>query len=74
MDGVFKYFNGFFTGLTGLLVNLLALGVVIEILFGSSAFGMTVIDNVMGVVQGLGAQGFVGVVALLILWSFFSKK
>ena len=74
MDSVFKYFNGFFTGLTGLLVNLLALGVVIEILFGQSAFGMTVIDNVMGVVQGLGSQGFVGVVALLILWSFFSKK
>ena len=34
MDKVFKYFNDFFKGLTGLLMTLLGLAVAIQILFG----------------------------------------
>ena len=34
MDNVFKYFNGFFKGLTGLIMTVLGLGVAVEILFG----------------------------------------
>ena len=59
MDNVFKYFNGFFKGLTGLIMTVLGLGVAVEILFGGgSMFGMTVIDNVMAVINGLGGAGF----------------
>ena len=75
MDNVFKYFNGFFKGLTGLIMTVLGLGVAVEILFGmGSMFGMTVIENVMGVIEMLGGSGFGGLVALLILFSLITSK
>jgi len=75
MENVFKYFNGFFKGLTGLIMSVLGLGVAAEILFGGGAiFGITVIDNVMGVINGLGGAGFGGLVALLVLFSLLTSK
>ena len=75
MDNVFKYFNGFFKGLTGLIMTVLGLGVAVEILFGGgSMFGMTVIDNVMAVINGLGGAGFGGLVGLLVLFSLLTAK
>jgi|TARA_B110001450_G_C17556383_1_gene454839 hypothetical protein len=75
MDNVFKYFNGFFKGLTGLIMTVLGLGVAVEILFGGGAlFGISVIENVMGVVNGLGNAGFGGLIALLVLFSLLTAK
>ena len=75
MDNVFKYFNGFFKGLTGLIMTVLGLGVAVEILFGGGAlFGISVIENVMGVVNGLGNAGFGGLIALLVLVSLLTAK
>ena len=74
MDKVFKYFNDFFTGLTGLMMSLLGLGVAVEILFGSgSMFGVEVINNVTGLLADLGGAGFGGLLAILILFSFLKK-
>ena len=73
MDNVFKYFNGFFKGLTGLIMTVLGLGVAVEILFGGgSMFGLTVIDNVMAVINGLGGAGFAGLVGLCVLFSLLT--
>ncbi len=75
MENVFKYFNGFFKGLTGLIMTVLGLGVAAEVLFGSGAiFGMTVIDNVMGVIGDLGGAGFGGLVGLCVLFSLLTAK
>ena len=47
MDKVFKYFNDFFKGLTGLILGLLALSIVADFLFGpGSIAGINVIDNI----------------------------
>lgn len=74
MDNVFKYLNGFFKGLSGLIMTVLGLGVAVEILFGGGAmFGMTVIDNVMAVINGLGGAGFAGLVGLCVLYSLLTK-
>ena len=37
MENVFKYFNGFFKGLTGLIMTVLGLGIAVEILFGGGS-------------------------------------
>ena len=37
-------------------------------------FGMTVIDNVMAVINGLGGAGFAGLVGLLVLFSLLTGK
>ena len=73
MDKVFKYFNDFFKGLTGLLMTLLGLAVAIQILFGGAVFGMDVIGHVSAFITALGDGGFVGLLTLLILYSFLTK-
>ena len=74
MDNVFKYFNGFFKGLTGLIMTVLGLGIAVEILFGSgNMFGVTVIDNVMNILNDLGSSGFAGLVGICILFSLLSR-
>tara|TARA_R100000789_G_scaffold54423_1_gene53312 strand:- start:44 stop:268 length:225 start_codon:yes stop_codon:yes gene_type:complete len=74
MDSVFNYVSGFFKGMTSLLLVLLSFGVMAEIIFGSPVFGMSVIDNVMNVVNLLGNNGFVGLVVLIILFKFAEQK
>ena len=75
MDGVFKYMNGFFKGLSGLIMTVLGLGVAVEILFGGgSMMGISVIDNVMAVINGLGGAGFAGLVGLCVLWNLLTAK
>ena len=74
MDNVFSYVSGFFKGMTSLLLVLLSFGVMAEIIFGSPVFGMSVIDNVMNVVNLLGNNGFVGLVVLIILFKFAEQK
>ena len=75
MDGVFKYMNGFFKGLSGLIMTILGLGVAVEILFGQGAMmGISVIDNVMAVINGLGGAGFAGLVGLCVLWNLLTAK
>ena len=75
MEGVFKYMNGFFKGLTGLIMTVLGLGVAVEILFGGGAMmGISVIDNVMAVINGLGGAGFAGLVGLCVLWNLLTAK
>ncbi|MAJ90449.1 MAG: hypothetical protein CMD08_04150 [Flavobacteriales bacterium] len=75
MDGVFKYMNGFFKGLSGLIMTVLGLGVAVEILFGGGAMmGISVIDNVMAVINGLGNAGFAGLVGLCVLWNLLTAK
>ena len=74
MDSVFNYVNGFFKGMTSLFLVLLSFGVMAEIIFGSPVFGMSVIDNVMNVVNLLGNNGFVGLVVLIILFKFVDQK
>ena len=60
MDNVFKFLNGFFKGLTGLIMTVLGLGIATEILFGGAMMGISVIDNVMGVINGLGSADLQG--------------
>tara|TARA_R110000796_G_scaffold123761_2_gene238153 strand:- start:10705 stop:10935 length:231 start_codon:yes stop_codon:yes gene_type:complete len=74
METVFKHINGFVGDLTSLLIAFLSLAVVGQILFGQTIFGMDVIGNVVGVIDSLGQSGFVGIVALLVLYSLFNKK
>ena len=74
MDSIFDMVNGFFGKMTALFMGLLSFGVMAEILFGSPVMGMSVIGNVMDVINMLGNNGVVGLIALVILYSLFNKK
>ena len=75
MDNVFKFMGGFFKGLTNLLIGFAALAVLTEVVFGAAMFpGMEVVSHLTGLITQLGHGGFVGLVALLILWSIIDRK
>jgi hypothetical protein len=51
--------NGFFKGLTGLIMTVLGLGIAVEILYGGGALmGISVIDNIMAVINGPCTNGW----------------
>ena len=78
MDNVFKYFNGFFKGLTGLIMTILGLGIAATFLYGQDAIAndlnIDVISNITGVINGLATEGFVGLIGILIVWNFITAK
>ena len=74
MENIFNLVNGFFGKMTSLLMGLLSFGVIAEILFGSPVMGMSVIDNIMDVINMLGSNGVVGLIALVILYGLLDKK
>ena len=71
MDNVIKYVSGFFTGLGTVLMAVLPVTILWYILTGGSVFGMDVVANITSLVSALGNGGFVGLVVLVILASFF---
>ena len=73
MENVFNYATSFFKGMTSLFMVLLSFGVMAEIIFGSPVFGMSVISNVMDVINLLGNNGFVGLVVLIIFFKLLDK-
>tara|TARA_R100000734_G_scaffold12081_1_gene8947 strand:- start:509 stop:733 length:225 start_codon:yes stop_codon:yes gene_type:complete len=74
MENVFSMVNNFIGKMTSLFVGLLSFGVMAEILFGSPVMGMSVIGNVMDVINVLGDNGVVGLIALVILYNLLEKK
>ena len=74
MDNVIKYVTGFFGGLGTILMAVLPVTILWQILTGGSVFGMDVIANLSALVSTLGNGGFVGLIVLVLLASFFVKK
>ena len=74
MDNVIKYVTGFFGGLLTIMMAVLPVTILWTVLTGGSVFGMDVIANLTALVNSLGQGGFVGLVVLVIVMSFFVKK
>ena len=74
MENIFNLVNGFFNKLTSLFLGLLSFGIMAEILFGSPVMGMSIIGNVMEIINMLGNNGVVGLIALVILYGLLDKK
>ena len=74
MENVIKYVTGFFGGLSTVLLAVLPVTILWTVLTGGSVFGMDVIANLSALVTSLGNGGFVGLIVLVIVTSFFVKK
>ena len=66
---------GWLKSLTDAGLALIALGVVLQILFGAAVpfIGLDVVGSVEGLVKELGSEGLVGLVAIWVLWGIYSK-
>ena len=68
--------TGWIKSLTEAGLALIALGVVLQILFGAAVpfIGLDVVGSVTGLVKTLGSEGLVGLAAIWVLWGIYSKK
>ena len=57
--------------LVGVFTSLIVLSVFAGILTGSSVFGVSVVENIMVLIQAFLDAGFTGLLALLVLLSFW---
>ena len=55
-------------------VPVLCLGVVIQLIIGEPLFGWNVVGNISNSIGELGQSNFIGVAALLVLYSYINKK
>jgi len=74
MESIIKYITGFFGGLLTIMMAVLPVTILWTVLTGGSVFGMDVVANLSALVTSLGNGGFVGLVVLVLLTSFFVKK
>ena len=67
--------TGWMKSLTDAGLALIALGVVLQILFGAAVpfIGLDVVGSVVALVKELGSEGLVGLVAIWVLWGIYSK-
>ena len=74
MEKVFSIVNGFLGGLGSLFMAFIPVTILWFVLTGGTVFGMDVIANLTALVAGLGNGGFVGLVVLVLIASFFVNK
>ena len=70
--------KGWAAALPDVGVSLIALGIVLEVLFSGQNVpfwpDISVIANVQSIIAGFSAQGLVGLVAVWVLYSIYTKK
>ena len=69
-----NYFKDFFGGLVDIMMAVLPVAILWQVLTGGLMFDMNVIKNLGDLIALFGEGGFVGLVALVIVMSFFIKK
>jgi len=74
MEKVFSIVSGFLGGLGALFMALIPVSILWFVLTGGYVFGMDVIANLTSLVNGFGNGGFVGLVVLILVASFFTNK
>ena len=74
MKDILAKINDGVGGLTTLVMNLLALAILVEVIYGAGIFGMGVVGNVVALINSIGSSGFVGLLSLIVLLSLFRNK
>ena len=73
MKNVFNMVNDFVKGLMGVFMGLIPLAILWFVLTGTSVLGFDVVGNLTALVDMLVNGGFIGLIVLVILASFFQK-
>ena len=67
---------GWIRSITEIGIAIIALGVVLQVLFGAAVpfIGLDIVGSVVALVKQLGSEGLVGLVSVWVLWAIYSKK
>ena len=74
MEHVFNMVKGFIGGLGKVFMGLIPLAILWFVLTGTSVLGFDVVANLNTLIDSLVNGGFVGLIVLVILASFFTDK
>tara|TARA_R110002012_G_scaffold214909_1_gene386004 strand:- start:84 stop:308 length:225 start_codon:yes stop_codon:yes gene_type:complete len=74
MDSVMKYITGFFGGIMSIMMAVIPVSILWYVLTGGAIFNMDVVGNLTALISSIGEGGFVGLVVLVLVVSFFTKK
>ena len=76
MNKGFAVAGAFLSSVLDLGVKLLAVGVILQIIFGAAVpfIGLDILANVIKFITALGSQGLVGLVAIGVLGWAFNRK
>ena len=76
MDKAYGMVGAFLGQIVDLGVKLIAVGVVLQILFGAAVpfLGIDVVGSIVKLVSALGSQGLVGLVSIGVIYWAFNKK
>ena len=72
MKNVFNMVNDFVKGLSGVFMGIVPLAILWFVLTGTSVLGFDVVGNLTTLIDSLVNGGFIGLVVLVILASFFT--
>ena len=73
MKNVFSMVNDFVKGLSGVFMGIIPLAILWFVLTGTSVLGFDVVGNITVLLDSLVNRGFIGLVVLVILASFFTN-
>ena len=73
---MFDHFIGCIKKLTEAGMSLLALGIVMQVIFGKAVpfIGGDIIGSISGIITTLGAQGVVGLASVGVIYAIFTRK
>lgn len=76
MEKITSQLTGVVKSISELGIGLIALGIIAEIVFGQGAiFGASVVANLSAIVAAIGGEnGFVGLVALIVIFALLRKR
>ena len=74
MEHVFNMVNGFIGGLGKVFMGLIPLAILWFVLTGTNVLGFDVVGNITALIDMLVNGGFIGIIVLVILMSFFTNK
>ena len=69
-----NYLTGFLGGLMSIMMAIFPVTIMWYVLTGTNIFGMDVIANLTSLINDFANGGFIGLVLLVIVMSFFVKK
>ena len=74
MEKVMNYLTGFLGGLMSIMMAIFPVTIMWYVLTGTNVFGMDVIANLTSLINDFANGGFIGLVLLVVVMSFFVKK
>ena len=74
VKSIFSTIGDVLSGIGGVLVGLVSVGILSQVVFGTSWLGMDIVGNISGLVNTFLTGGVTGLIVLLVVLSFFDGK